>query len=52
MGLVGRGAISTPGRAFIDGADDGVAIAAMARSVAASSSRSRLLSTTRSAQAT
>ena len=28
LGLVGRGAISTPGRAFIDGADDGVAIAA------------------------
>jgi hypothetical protein len=31
LGLVGRGAISTPGRAFIDGADDGDAIAAMAR---------------------
>jgi Helicase conserved C-terminal domain len=31
LGLVGRGAISTPGRAFIDGADDGHAIAAMAR---------------------
>src|SRR5271155_1282643 len=31
LGLVGRGAISTPGRAFIEGADDGDAIAAMAR---------------------
>ena len=31
LGLVGRGAISTPGRAFIDRVDDGDAIAAMAR---------------------
>ena len=31
LGLVGRGAISTPGRVFISGADDGEAIAAMAR---------------------
>ncbi|MDT5204322.1 MAG: hypothetical protein QOD34_958 [Mycobacterium sp.] len=31
LGLVGRGAISTPGRVFIDGSDDAGAIAAMAR---------------------
>jgi Helicase conserved C-terminal domain len=31
LGLVGRGAISTPGRVFIDGSDDASAIAAMAR---------------------
>ena len=31
LGLVGRGAISTPGRVFIGGADDAEAIAAMAR---------------------
>jgi hypothetical protein len=31
LGLVGRGAISTPGRVFIDGSDDAAAIAAMAR---------------------
>jgi Helicase conserved C-terminal domain len=31
LGLVGRGAISTPGRVFIGGADDAQAIAAMAR---------------------
>src|SRR6202034_4664356 len=31
LGLVGRGAITTPARAFIDGADDRDAIAAMAR---------------------
>jgi Helicase conserved C-terminal domain len=31
LGLVGRGAISTPGRVFIDGTDDAEAIAAMAR---------------------
>jgi hypothetical protein len=31
LGLVGRGAISTPGRVFIDGSDDAEAIAAMAR---------------------
>jgi Helicase conserved C-terminal domain len=31
LGLVGRGAISTPGRVFIDGSDDAAAVAAMAR---------------------
>jgi hypothetical protein len=31
LGLVGRGAISTPGRVLIDGSDDAAAIAAMAR---------------------
>ncbi len=31
LGLVGRGAISTPGRVFIGGADEAEAIAAMAR---------------------
>jgi hypothetical protein len=31
LGLVGRGAISTPGRVFIEGSDDAAAIAAMAR---------------------
>ncbi len=35
LGLVGRGAISTPGRAFIGGSDDGEAIAAMARALPA-----------------
>ncbi len=31
LGLVGRGAISTPGRVFIDGSDDAAVMAAMAR---------------------
>jgi Helicase conserved C-terminal domain len=35
LGLVGRGALSTPGRAFIGSADDGEAIAAMARALPA-----------------
>jgi hypothetical protein len=33
LGLVGRGAISTPGRAFIGGSDDAGAITAMARAL-------------------
>lgn len=33
LGLVGRGALSTPGRALIDGADDADTIAAMARAL-------------------
>jgi hypothetical protein len=33
LGLVGRGALSTPGRLFIDGADEAVAIAAMERAL-------------------
>jgi hypothetical protein len=33
LGLVGRGALSTPGRLLIDGADEAVAIAAMTRAL-------------------
>ena len=33
LGLVGRGALSTPGRLFVDGADEAVAVAAMARTL-------------------
>jgi hypothetical protein len=33
LGLVGRGALSTPGRRFIEGADEAVAVAAMERAL-------------------
>ena len=33
LGLVGRGALTTPGRVMIDGSDDAVAIATMARAL-------------------